>query len=205
MLLKELIKKVKYEEVWKVLKREYNLPEKAKDPYEDAIKELSILSGFGNTSNDEMTIVVGRFEDFSESGTLIFDVFGIIPNDNEHYSMNLEPWRNWVNYPILGKSIGIYGEAEVLAHILYEMTFYGFTEEDVGLKHKEVLEILKESEEQEKGGMINFVSAEEVHKSLGLDVKEERDSEEINRQRKETKRIMEKNNQIMEELLIDWI
>ena len=67
----------------------------------------------------------------AQSREFIFDVFGVISGDENHYALEMNPWDEWLNYDILNKSIEVYGQAEVLAHILYEMTFFGFSSKTV--------------------------------------------------------------------------
>jgi hypothetical protein len=36
-------------------------------------------------------------------------------------------WDEWLGFSVLGRSIEVYGASAVVAHSLYEMTFFGYT------------------------------------------------------------------------------
>ena len=208
MLLIELIKKVSFDEVWEILKGEYDVLEKGKSAYIqvfDELRDMDLQADSGAEKEEVTTIGVCEFEDLLEPGNFVYDVFGISQGDANRYSLSLEPWSNWINYNILDKSIQIYGEATVLAHILYEMTFYGYSSEDVEEKHLEVINALNDSYKMIEEGKSEFIPAEDVFSKLGFEKDEAIDLEVESKKREETKAAINRNEVIFKELISDWL
>lgn len=208
MLLIELIKKVSFDEVWGILKGEYDVPEKGKSAYIqvfDELRDMDLQVDSGAEKEEVTTIGVCEFEDLLEPGNFVYDVFGISQGDANRYSLSLEPWSNWINYNILDKSIQIYGEATVLAHILYEMTFYGYSSEDVEERHQEVINALNDSYKMIEEGKSEFIPAEDVFSKLGFEKDEAIDLEVESKKREETKAAINRNEFIFKELISDWL
>lgn len=208
MLLIELIKKVSFDEVWGILKGEYDVPEKGKSAYIqvfDELRDMDLQVDSGAEKEEVTTIGVCEFEDLLEPGNFVYDVFGISQGDSNRYSLSLEPWSNWINYNILDKSIQIYGEATVLAHIFYEMTFYGYSSEDVEEKHQEVVDALNDSYKMIEEGKSEFIPAEDVFSKLGFENDEAIDLEVESKKREATKAAINRNEFIFKELISDWI
>ena len=208
MLLIELIKKVSFDEVWEILKGEYDVLEKGKSAYIqvfDELRDMDLQADSGAEKEEVTTIGVCEFEDLLEPGNFVYDVFGISQGDSNRYSLSLEPWSNWINYNVLDKSIQIYGEATVLAHILYEMTFYGYSSEDVEEKHLEVINALNDSYKMIEEGKSEFIPAEDVFSKLGFEKDEAIDLEVERKKSEEMKAAINRNEAIFQELISDWL
>ena len=208
MLLIELIKKVSFDEVWEILKGKYDVPEKGKSAYIqvfDELRDMDLQIESGAEKEEATTIGVCEFEDLLEPGKFVYDVFGISQGDSNRYSLSLEPWSNWINYNILDKSIQIYGEATVLAHILYEMTFYGYSSEDVEERHQEVINALNDSYKMIEEGKSEFIPAEDVFSKLGFEKDEAIDLEIERKKSEEMKAAINRNEAIFQELISDWL
>lgn len=208
MLLIELIKKVSFDEVWEILKGEYDVLEKGKSAYIqvfDELRDMDLQVDSGAEKEEVTTIGVCEFEDLLEPGNFVYDVFGISQGDSNRYSLSLEPWSNWINYNVLDKSIQIYGEATVLAHILYEMTFYGYSSEDVEEKHLEVINALNDSYKMIEEGKSEFIPAEDVFSKLGFEKDEAIDLEVERKKSEEMKAAINRNEAIFQELISDWL
>lgn len=131
-------------------------------------------------------------DEFEEDG-YYFDVYGVYPGDSEHYALEFTPWEEWLSYQVLEKSMYLYGPVAVVAHALYELTFFGFSIEDTRRKVASELKTLEESINEIKSGKAKTIPAEEVFEELGyiderteeekcLDEKRMRDATEANKQ-----------------------
>ncbi|PWA12639.1 hypothetical protein DCC39_05300 [Pueribacillus theae] len=140
MIFKELLKNVKFDDVWEVLFREYNFKAEAYEAYKRVMDELRSLEVPAYQS--EFTLVVAKVENSFEPGTFIFEVFGMKKGDENRYALEMEPWENWMNVDVLNKSIEFYSAAGVVAHALYEMTFFGYSAEAVAKRVDEEKQIL---------------------------------------------------------------
>ena len=208
MLLVELINKVSFDELWEVLKGECDVPKKGKVVYEkvvDELKEMDLKIDSGNKKEEITTIGVCEFEDPLEPGNFVFEVFGIARGYSTRYSLNLEPWSNWITYEVLDKSLEIYGETAVLAYILYDMTFYGYSNEDVTQKHQEVVDALNESYKIIEDGKADFIPSEDVFSKLGLEKGEPEDPEVKRKRIERTQEAINRNEAIYQELISDWL
>lgn len=95
-----------------------------------------------------------------------FDEKYLVPKDDRtgdwyhiatnKYSLSFRPWLEIANIPIAYKTIASYSMNEIVAHILWEITFYGDeqqmkeTAEETNKSMKECIKELKEKEKQEK-------------------------------------------------------
>lgn len=205
MKLNELINKAEFDEVWMEIKNAYNLPNKVKSVYECVYDELKEISINAQTMSDEaFTIGVCELEDALEPGVFVFDVFGISHNDSNRYSLIMEPWSDWLSYDVLDKSVELYGATIVLAHILYEMTFYGYSSHDSKKKQEEITGKLKETQQSIDNGSATLISSEEVYAALGLEKVKEVDPELEKRKNEAIKAAMDRNDLRLKDLMSDW-
>ncbi len=160
MIFKELINTVNYNHVWAVLDKEYNHKDGAYEAYKKVLGELKTLKP--RHCKPPITLIVAKIEDCIEPGTSIFDVFGIIKGDKNHYALEMTSWDEWLNFNVLDKCIEVYGNADVTAHSLYEMTFFGYSSKTVDERVKEEKRILDKGVREIENGTSQLISFEEV-------------------------------------------
>jgi len=197
MLLKTLINNVNYNDVWAVIGKEYNLKKDARQAYEAVFEELKILEP--KPCDPPVICVVAKMENWLSPGEFIFDVFGIISGDKNHYALEMNPWDEWLNYDILNKSIEVYGQAEVLAHILYEMTFFGFSSKTVNKRAEKERKFLEKSYEEIQSGTAKLTKFEDFMKEEGYIDK--RTPEEKRKEIRQCRQIAVKNENTLKMLL----
>ena len=61
------------------------------------------------------------------------------------YSLSFRKWRELVNIPIQKETIRRYKLRDIICHFLYEITFYGYDEQEIGKKGKEIFGRYKEA------------------------------------------------------------
>ncbi len=205
MKLNEWIKKAEFDEVWTEIKKAYDLPDQVKSVYASAYDELKEISFNEKTMSDEaFTIGICELEDALEPGIFVFDVFGISHDDSNRYSLIMEPWNNWLSYDVLDKSVELYGETVVLAHILYEMTFHGYSSHDNEQEQQKIIEKLDEAQKSINEGYASLVSQEEVYAAFGLERDKEVDPELEKRKNAATEEAMARNESRLQELMSNW-
>jgi hypothetical protein len=197
MTFKELLDTVSFEKVWQELKKEYGLEDGAFEVYLRVFLQLKELMPGPNL--DLMRLAVARVEDGLEPGTYIYDVFGIKPGDNEHYALELLSWSQWLSFEVVEKCIETYGASVVVAHSLYEVTFFGYDAADVEINVKEEIDILKERRKKLEDGNAKLIPWDEVCKNIGC--VDERTEEEKELQHKQFERINADNKRVYEMLL----
>jgi hypothetical protein len=197
MTFKELLKTVVFDDVWTELEKEYCMKDEAFEAYFKVYNQLKELTPEPN--HDGFRLVVARVEDGLEPGTFTYDVFGIKPGDNDHYALELLPWSELLSFEIVEKCVEAYSAAAVVAHCLYEVTFFGYDASDVEANIKKEIEILKERLEEIENCTAELVSWDEVCKDIGY--VDDRTEEEKERQHKQFKRINAENKRVYEMLL----
>ena len=63
-------------------------------------------------------------------GKIWFDVYGLCKDTGIKWALELNPWEEWLTYPISAVTAEHYSDEEILAHCIEEMTFLGM-EEDI--------------------------------------------------------------------------
>jgi len=63
------------------------------------------------------------------------------------YAIEFTDWGEWLAMKIEQESLSEYSELDIIGHYLWEMTFYGFTQEKI---KKQLAHLEKEAEETKK-------------------------------------------------------
>ena len=197
MIFKKLINSVYYDEVWVVLVKEYKLKDDAYEVYKSVFEELKILRP--KPCKPPITLVLAKIEDYFEAGKFIFEVFGIIKSDKNHYALEMTSWNEWLSFNVLDKSIKVYGAADIVAHALYEMTFFGYSSKTVDEKVEEEKYILNKSKEEIQNDTAHYLHFEEAKTKTNYIDK--RTPEEKEKEHKECERITAENEKIYKMLL----
>ena len=197
MIFKELINTVNYNHMWAVLDKEYNHKDGAYEAYKRVIEELKTLKP--RSCKPPITLIVAKIEDCIEPGTSIFDVFGIIKGDKNHYALEMTSWDEWLNFNVLDKCIEVYGNADVAAHSLYEMTFFGYSSKTVDERVKEEKRILDKGVREIENGASKLISFEEAMKKINF--VDKRTPGEKEKEYREYNRITDMNEKIYKMLL----
>ena len=192
MIFKNLINSVNYDDVWIVLVREYKLKKSAYEVYKKVLEQLKSLEP--KPCDPPVTCVIAKVEDFLSPGEIVFDLFGIIDGHENHYALEMNSWNEWLDFNVLDKSIEVYGPADVLAHALYEMTFFGYSSKNVYEKVEEEKHILDERIKEIENGTAQYVNFEEVMSKTKYAYK--RTPEEKEKEYKEYEQIAAKNEMV---------
>ncbi|MBL7060437.1 MAG: hypothetical protein ISS13_01230 [Actinobacteria bacterium] len=166
MIFKELINTVNYNHMWAVLDKEYNNKDGAYEAYKNVLEELKTLKP--GLCKPPIALIVAKIEDYIEPGTYIFDVFGIIKGDKNHYALEMTSWDEWLNFNVLDKCIEVYGNVDVTAHSLYEMTFFGYSKKTVDERVKEEKRILDKGVREIENGTSQLISFKEAMKKINF-------------------------------------
>lgn len=197
MIFKELLRTVAFDDVWAELYKEYSLKDEAFEVYLKVFNQLKELTPVPN--HDGFRLAVVKVEDGFEPGKFVYDVLGIKPGDKEHYALEMLPWKEWLSLIVVERCVEIYGSATVVAHSLYEITFFGYDAVDVEAKIEKEFEILKERQEEIENGTAKSVSWNELCKELGY--VDSRTEEEKRLEHRQFECIMAENKRIYEMLL----
>lgn len=126
MILKDLISNFSFEEVWKRLVELYPDQEKNLEGYKNS---YSILKGLKPSSNKEKVSIDIMFVD--NDGDQYHDISGTKPDDPLSYALEFSGWDEWLSFSITKETIEKYPEVDILAHCLWELTFLGYSPEEI--------------------------------------------------------------------------
>ena len=198
MTFKELLETVIFDDIWKELNKEYFLNDGAFEPYLGVFNQLKKLTP--EPCHDRFRLAVVRVEDGFEPGNFIYDVFGIKPDDKERYALEVLPWKKWLSFEVIDKCIEVHSAAVVVAHSLYELTFFGYDAIEVEERIKKEIEIiLNERHKEFENGTAKYVPWEEVCKELGYAGNRTEKEKEL--EYSQLERINAENKMVYEEML----
>lgn len=135
MTLKSLMKNVKHEQILDELLLAYPECITEKHLYEEV---LTYLNQVEEKPFDEFVIAIalidpsmddGYEEDIDEEAYL--SISGYSEKEDLHFALGFTRWEEWVNAKIDIQDGLEVNPAELVAICLYEMTFYGFNQEDI--------------------------------------------------------------------------
>lgn len=138
--LYDLIREVSFEDVFSRLCFYYPSQCDSKDGYEMAFNEL-----LGKKQNKhllgDLFIEVEIVEDEDE---YYLDVTGLNTKSGLHYGIEFCEWTDWLTMFITKETLDRLSKEDIVAGCLYELTFFGFTENKVlGMRDKMVEDIKK--------------------------------------------------------------
>ena len=123
----------------------------------------------------DLVLCIGPREDDHEEWLEVYGEDGSLREDGEpeRFALELMPWSKWLSVGVPEDLRRELGDAEILAHCLYEMTFAGFDEETIQAEAEELSRRVREldemtPEEREK----HLIPWEEVRAELMDRVKE---------------------------------
>ena len=147
MKLKELFERVTWNDLKIALAKEYPEQKKFLKGYERAFKEICKLKPKSKNPTENWNIIIEECEDWFDKVKYIH-VGGICPEKKEDgvdadqsWSLMLTDWSEWLNMDIdqnkfkMGRVLTF---TEMVAHILYEMTWMGFTNKKVMAENRKL-------------------------------------------------------------------
>ena len=91
-----------------------------------------------------------------------WDVWCGKQNDPERYGLDLSRWEEWLAIRVPQSLLDAMPDAEILAHCIWDMTFYGFTQERIAETRAELDRRVKEIDE----GKAELIPWEDVKERL---------------------------------------
>jgi len=92
-----------------------------------------------------------------------YDVTGYIPDDDQGYALDFSLFPEWAGFFVAQEILAEMAAAEAVAHILWEMTFCGYSDDAILARRKE----LEESIEELRRHPERAIPLEEVLKEIG--------------------------------------
>jgi hypothetical protein len=158
MNFKELLSKYEWDDVEPVLFKLYPDQEKNRAGYRQVFETLHTIQPIETKMRlvieDVLDEFTGKYHASvsGRDGTLMKDLIPPVPVDEEagnrevSYGIELTDWAEWLDMEIEPETLSRYAEVDVIGHCLWEMTFFGYSQEDIE-KTVEGLERARESDE----------------------------------------------------------
>jgi hypothetical protein len=154
MILQQVYRATTWQDVKKELLKFYRVG--IGEDLDDYKKVYEFVCRCEPAKNEDQTIIKIDIIKENEEGVIkeYYDVYGQKPFDNDTYALELSLFSEWAGFEIDRDLIKQFSLAEIVVHILWEMTFYGFDEEIIAKQREELLkryiEIINEYVEQNK-------------------------------------------------------
>jgi hypothetical protein len=147
--LLELLKQVDFDDVFKSLTRWFNDQESNESGYRDVFNTLLEKTPRKHRLDDLFINIEKIKED--DSTWLNVSGINIAKKDNITYGIEFEPWNEWVSMYITQNTLDTLTKEEIVAACLYEMTFFGFTDEKVQDERNRLIESVEETKRKRNG------------------------------------------------------
>ena len=154
----ELVNNCNPNEVYKVFNLIYNDDKiyATENRIVEFIKQLKLLE---LAEEEEMVIAITKEDDYVV-------VNGVL--DEERYGIEFTPWNRWLQMTISSETLNSYSSDEIIAHCIWEMTFFGWDETII----KKEIDKLVEQVTAIENGTAKTLSWEEVKSSILQSLKE---------------------------------
>ncbi|MCB9136519.1 MAG: hypothetical protein H6636_13925 [Anaerolineales bacterium] len=138
MKLLDLLQKHPWEEIQSALVRLYPDHESELEGYQKVYKKLQTLTATRSDQLLHLELVYSK-----HTGEYQLEIKHLSPtpaptDTGPLLSLEFTPWAKWLGMELTPKTLEKFSEYDILAHCLYEMTFFGFTQEAIQTTTKEL-------------------------------------------------------------------
>lgn len=127
--LADLINRHEWKEVKKRMKKLYPKPRKNLNGYKKVFEELKTLPVFTQGKRPLLIEVHACHDQYDGYYT---DVHAVTPKKRgESKGLDATRWEKWLGMEIWPASLYDYSEVDIVCHCLWEMTFYGFDQDQI--------------------------------------------------------------------------
>lgn len=142
MRFSDLVKQCEWEGVWLSLESEYPSLSKGESVYRDLFHDLIAMEPVDSS----LAITVEWVEDGEDSFHHVsaLDDSESAACDSERYSIALTEWAEWLGMDVAQSTLEAYTTSQIVAHCLWEMTWFGANLEAVRAARKQIRESLDE-------------------------------------------------------------
>ena len=154
MTLRELLYRKSYKNIFNVIyktflkERKNNQITELSIKFENAFTELKLIEKQNKTKN---LVVLNEIESEEEQ---IIDVCFYDDKQDEHYSLDFMDWGEIIDCEVIAPKK--FNQTTIVAHVLWEITFWGFSREKITKEKKELNKAVKEVEELDLEDLEDF-------------------------------------------------
>lgn len=111
----------------------YDRDMSSKDIYEKGSKVFDVLRTMEPVKKDDLELAV--WHGLTENHELGYNVSGIgyheLLGDHTCYAIEMTPWNEWLGMPVEEDTLKELTPAQIVGYSMYEMTYLGWTEEEI--------------------------------------------------------------------------
>lgn len=185
MTVSELICNADFNLAWDIIEKEYYAEDENKINIKETYKSfLLLLTKLEVKENKPYKILslIEYFDDLEEDVEMkIWDISMFSHEDDTIYSLSFIDWGEVMGYDVCKKSLNDYGAAAVTAHLLYELSYFGFDEQSVNAEKEK----LAKRHEEVENGTDELISMEELFAELGYIDTQTYEEKEVERKQME--------------------
>ena len=128
MILKDLLPKTNFEEIWSIILKYWPDQDVNKSGYEMVYAQLHDIEPSEVEYKDVLQVEI---ESFDDGDCLIAHGVEYVEGQEypNHYGLEYIPWSEWLGYTMEEKTVDTKTPNEIFAGCLFEMTWCGFTED----------------------------------------------------------------------------
>lgn len=150
--LSELLKLVDFDSVFDKLCFWFSDQKDNKEGYRDVFNRLLLMTPIKHDLTD-LFIHISKIKEKDGTEWISVDGRDIVKRRGINYGIEFAPWNEWISMFITQETLDNFSKEEIVAGCLFEMTFYGFTEnkvEDIHSKLFKTIDEIKNKLDKEK-------------------------------------------------------
>lgn len=138
----DMVKQTNWEHVWHSLETEYPSLSKGESVYRNLFNALIAMVPVDSS----LSIIVEWVDDGEDSFHHVsaLDASESDTAESERYSIGLTEWEEWLGMRVTQSTIDAYSASQIVAHCLWEMTWYGADLEAIRSARQQIRESLNE-------------------------------------------------------------
>lgn len=162
MILKEIINQVQWKDVAIAIVTEHPWCRKSLEGFRIVFETLRLMESV----ESEYSIKFEYTSDILKPEYKYPDVVGVKEGVDERWSLSFCPWKEWLGMVVCQEALEGFSASQIVANCLYEMTFFGFTEEKINQEMQKLDESIKESKEHPED-LVEF-KPEDFHVEISM-------------------------------------
>ncbi len=137
MKLHNLIHKHTWEDIYSALVRLYPDHESELEWYEEVFNKLKSLNPVETDFRLRIALVYSQ-----HAGEFQIETKSVNPQQSGKtgplFILEFTPWSKWLGMEVDEHTLEKFSEFDIIAHSMYEMTFFGFSQEDIKTAEEEI-------------------------------------------------------------------
>lgn len=132
---RELIYQVKFENVARILRKEFHVDKEIIEKYHVVFKQLLKTTPSNETN---ISIIMDKHYDKLLDSVSDWDIHGIEIDTGESFNVDLYNWEEWMSFYLKTENIDQVGRDLFVAYCLLKMTTFGFDPKEIEKKLREI-------------------------------------------------------------------